>query len=448
MKMPVRSLFCLLLVMSVRTWAWGPHWDITRAALDSLVPNDAIQRQLGSETPLLTNYCWLPDFKRLPFRTPTQDFYTDDYLLFPGVTKHFDHLCPEVEQTYAPYFRRALQALRMESPANGARWIGSLIHFVQDSGSPPHAAQIRGDVHSKMENWVDPKKILISGYEPRVLGTNDDDALQGFQMRMRGLIEFSRVRGQKLRTPVLIGNRRAVEPVALESALECARVTADVLHTLTRLADQAPARGFRLAGRVSAKPAASDGRFPAKLIVHGTNISTSADPEGRFSLRGLAPGEHRLSVVQPGSATLVTNISLRADMTNIVFALAPSGNLVRNGDFSTQWIQTNAPDFWTRINSSWEGEILALQPGQRYRARVEFQPGSGNDVMVRWSSEQPFALPKPAKGPRIETKRLSIDAPEFVFTASSNMALMQVSLRAPGHPTNSVRRLSISPMAD
>ena len=68
--------------------------------------------QLGTELLPLTNYCWLPDYKRIPFRVPEQDFYADDYLLFPGVTKHYDHICPEVEKTYEPYFRRALQALR------------------------------------------------------------------------------------------------------------------------------------------------------------------------------------------------------------------------------------------------------------------------------------------------------------------------------------------------
>jgi len=28
-----------------------------------------------------------------------------------------------------------LQALRTETPANAARWVGSLLHFVEDTGS-------------------------------------------------------------------------------------------------------------------------------------------------------------------------------------------------------------------------------------------------------------------------------------------------------------------------
>ncbi len=78
--------------------------------------------------------------------------------------RHLDHLVPEVNRTYDPYFRRALQALRTETPLNAARWIGSLLHFVEDTGSPPHPAEIHGDVHSKMENWVDAKQIHLPGY--------------------------------------------------------------------------------------------------------------------------------------------------------------------------------------------------------------------------------------------------------------------------------------------
>jgi hypothetical protein len=265
---------------------------------------------------------------------------------------------------------------------------------------------------------------------------------------MKELIAFSKPRGQKLRTPVLLGNRRAVEPVALESALECARVTADVLHTLGTLGAASPSRGITLSGLIQSVPAVSEGRFAARILFHGTNFSTLADAEGRFVLRGLPPGRFRVSIMRPGSATLTTNITLAGNTTNLVCSLRPEGNLVRNGDFSTRWLQTNAPDCWTRMGLAWEGEIIAVRFGQRYRVRAEFQPERDNDVTVRWSREMPFALPKPARGPRIETRRLTRESPEFLFTANTNIALMQVSLRAMGHPTNTVRRIAITPVTD
>src|SRR4051794_28079901 len=230
---PLRhALFALLLLLPLSGFAWGPHPAITQASLDALGTNDPLVLLLGAQAQRLTNYCWMADFKRLPFREPDQDFYADDYLLFPEAPAHLDHICPEVKKTYRPYFLRALQALRTESPANAARWTGSLLHFVEDTGSPPHAAEIRGPVHGKMENWVDAQKIHLSSYVPQLLGTNDVSALAGLMRRMDGLIEFSKKRGKSLVTSVLIGRRTAVEPVVLESALETSRVTADLLHTL------------------------------------------------------------------------------------------------------------------------------------------------------------------------------------------------------------------------
>jgi len=29
------------------------------------------------------------------------------------------------------------------------------LHFVTDTGSPPHALVYKGDIHTKMENWLD-----------------------------------------------------------------------------------------------------------------------------------------------------------------------------------------------------------------------------------------------------------------------------------------------------
>ena len=78
-------------------------------------------------------------------------FYANDYLLFPAAPSQFDHMPPGVLGAYRPFFLRSLQALRTESPSNAARWIGSLLHFVTDSGCPPHALGIVGSLHAKME---------------------------------------------------------------------------------------------------------------------------------------------------------------------------------------------------------------------------------------------------------------------------------------------------------
>jgi hypothetical protein len=449
MTLPRRTLLFLFLVCWSRVCsAWGPHWHITRAGIDRLADDHPLAAQLGPELFALTNYCWIPDFKHLPFQHAGREFYCDDYLLFPGVTKHLDHICPEVQQAYEPYFRRALQALRMESPENAARWIGSLLHFVQDSGSPPHAARIRGDIHLKMENWIVASNITTAGYVPKLLGTNDDDAARGLIARMNGLIAFAKPHGSKLRTSVILVNRRAVAEGSLQCANECARVTADVLHTLGTLAARQPAHGFELSGHVKASAASPSAHFAPRLVIQGTNISTVTDNDGFFRLRGVSSGSHRISVITPGSEVFETNLNVTASMTNLVFSPVPSGNLVRNGEFASHWLVTNAPDCWMKVGSFWEGEVLALQPGTLYRIRAEFLTNSSAEVGVYWAAQQPFVIPKPLRIPRYQTQRLSRVEPEMVLRGSTNAALMLLTVRTRAHPTNEIRRISVTPLRE
>jgi hypothetical protein len=445
---PLRhALFALYLFLPVSALAWGPHPAITQAALDALGTNDPLVLLLGPQAQRLTNYCWMADFKRLPFREPDQDFYADDYLLFPEAPIHWDHICPEVKKTYRPYFRRALQALRTETPANAARWTGSLLHFVEDTGSPPHAAEIRGPVHGKMENWVDAQKIRINSYRPQLLGTNDASALEGFIWRMDGLIEFSKKRGKSLVTPVIIGHRTAVEPVVLESALETSRVTADLLHTLGYLSRFAanPEATAALVGTVLSTNAPEMEKVPARILLLGTNVSSLTDPSGRFEFHRLPPGPLRLGIFRPGNGATNIDVVLQPGKTNRLNILLPRSpaSLVRNGDFKIKWVRPDAPDCWQHTALGWEGEVIPLKRGQAYRLRVDFKPEADGDVLVRWTKQLPYTLPQDVKLPRIESRPLTPKEPELVFTGSDSMVLMQISVRSKKPPAALCESISL-----
>ena len=433
-----------LCVCGVSAQAWGPHMEITQAALSTLGTNHPLVLQLGSRAHSLTNYAWLADYRRLPFRDGAEDFYANDYLLFPGVETHFDHICPEVKQTYRPYFRRALQALRTENPANAARWIGSLLHFTEDTGSPPHAAEIRGDTHTKMENWVDAELITIRGYQPQLLGTNDDEAVEGFVRRMDGLIEFSKARGRKARPLVEIGNRSQTKPIVLECALETCRVAADLMHTLGQLG-RAPLKGSAgLRGIITTKAAPGLERFPAKVMLERTSFSTLTDLSGHYEFRHLPPGQYTIIATRPGGGVTRAEALLAGGRTNgCSLALAGGANLVRNGDFKLAWARPDAPDFWNRIKSDWEGEIVPLKTGQRYRLVVKFKEGTKGDVFVRWCRDMPYVVPKPGELPKIETRPLTPENNELTFTGTENMALFQVTIRRGTTPADVCESVSL-----
>jgi hypothetical protein len=420
----------LIVFAQLNLFAWGPHTQITQAALDVLGTNDLLIRHLGAQAQHLTNYAWMADYRRLPFEEPGQLFYADDYLLFPEAPVHWDHICPEVKKTYKPYFERAIVALRTETPANAARWIGSLLHFTEDTGAPPHAAEVRGAMHTKMENWVDAKLITISGYKPQLLGTNDTNALQGFLKRMDDLIVFSKERARRMRLNVEIGNRRAVEPVVLESALETSRMAADLLHTLGVIAAQNAIGGGSLKGVIHSEAPLGMEQFPAKVILATTNLSTLADLSGAFEFRNLPPGEYRVVALRQGNGRMEKTVRVESNQTNVCDLNLPRpSNLVRNGDLSLRWVDRSAPDCWNLFQGLWQGEIIPLKIGQQYRIAAKFKEGADGEVQVRWTRQLPHAVPRTAPIPLFQTRKLTRDESEHVFTASENYGLLQLSFK-------------------
>jgi len=57
-------------------------------------------------------------------------------------------------------------------------------------------------------------------------------------------------------------------------------------------------------------------------------------------------------------------------------------------------------------------------------------------------------VPKPARLPPFQSHRLTADEPEFTITGSTNVALMLLTIRTVGFPTNELRRISVTPVAN
>ncbi|HEY7423235.1 MAG TPA: carboxypeptidase regulatory-like domain-containing protein [Gemmataceae bacterium] len=374
--------------------AWGPHSQITQAALDALGPKDPLIRYLGSQAKFLSDYCWLGDWPRGLIVQERQAFYADDYLLFPLMPQHVQHICPAVRRSFRPHFQRAVQALHTETPANAVRWIGALLHYTEDAGSPPHALGILGDIHTKMENWVDAKRIQLGDYQPRTLGVTEEQALAGYMKRMEELIAYSKERGEQLRPLVEKGERARVEPLVLECALEVSRVVADLLHTLGQLALLPAKDKATLEGTITARPAFGLEKVLAKVVLKGTTFSTLADAAGTYVFHHLPAGDYQIAVLSPGSELSVVPVKLAAgEKHRQDIALArtePAGNLVRNPAFRWRWVQPKMADGWYRRRSAdkneWHGEILPVQAGRRYRLSVRWKEGATGEVALLWDN--------------------------------------------------------------
>jgi hypothetical protein len=442
-------VFVIALVGHGSLRAWGPHSEITQAALDVLPADCALRGQLGDQFAKLRDYCWMADWRRQLHREANEWFYVDDYLLFPEMSTHTDHLCPDVKRTYAPYFRRALQALRTETPVNAARWTGSILHFTEDTGSPPHAAEIRGEVHSKMENWVEAKAIHIPGYQPQLLGKSDEEAMSGSLKRMDGLIEFSKKRAERAKPFVLSGDRASTEPIVLESALEVSRVVADLLYTLGWLNVQTHGTGATLEGTVKSVAVPGLEKVPAKVMVLGTDFSTLANAEGHYEFRHLPSGTVHLVVLRAGNAPLNASVEITAQgIVEMNVEMTPErtpANLVRNSSFDSAWLGANRPDDWYPTKPKlggpcWEGEFLPLVDGVRYRLQVDWKGGAAGTVSVR--------LGKGVNTPDVEMPSLEPGKTELEFTGSPEITYAQAQVHCAGLPANVCPHVAIFPLPE
>lgn len=384
-------------------WGWPPHEQITQAAIQAVGEGDPLARELGPEMPKLVVYCLMPDKATDLLSDGATLYYTNDYLLFPELPSNTRHIMPMVAQTYAPHWNRALAALRTESPANASRWVGSLIHFVEDGGAPPHAAGIGGGpLHSKTENWVEGSAIHVEGYQPQLLGNTDQEAAAGFLKRMEGLNTFSKDRFAKMRASADANDRKAVEPLVLESALESSRVVADVLHTLGYLAQRPidrPQERATLQGHVHSSAAPGLDAVPAKIMLAGTSYSTLADAEGNYVLRNLPAGEYRVAATRTGNSLGTAKVTLKGgqvrqeDLTLSSDTVA--GNLVRNGNFALHWAQATRPDEWVQRDEKfgtvtekvWSSEPMPVQAGKVYRLTASWKPQAQGSIVVRWAGK-------------------------------------------------------------
>ena len=438
-----------LAALSGSAQAWGPHPEITQAALATLRPEDALLKQLGGEAVRLREYCWMPDMRRTLYREPRGWFYTDDFLLLPSLPLHCDHLCPAVKAAYQPFFCRALQALRTENAPNAVRWLGSLVHFTEDSGAPPHAAEISGELHSRLEEWLDAKAISIRGYRPQLLGTTDEEALAGYLKRMDGLIEFSKARAERARPSAIRGDRTAVEPILLESALESSRVTADLLRTLGELAAHGPTvSSATLRGSIFSQPTPELEKLAAKVLLLGTPFSTLADGDGRYVFSHLPPGHYQVAVLRPGSAVGIQKVTLRPGAETVAdVRLSPdqdSSNMVRNASLSLQWLAAGRPDAWyprksqsQPSRSCWEGELLPLRAGTNYRLRVVWQDQATGYVSVRLFHDVN------ANGPPRELTPIRPGQAALDFASSRDAAFAQVVIYGDGSPEKTCKHVSV-----
>lgn len=409
---------------SVRMWGWGsrPHSQIVDAALSVIPPEDALSQRLGTQALELRMTVLMADWSdrlvqitatsyagAMPFTIPQYEYFSNDYLFFPKSTRSVNHSWPGVQLGYTPFFLRSLQALRTESPSNAARWIGSLLHYVTDSGSPPHAIGIKGDDHTKMENWLDASKIDLRGYHPVLLGSTDKEAAAGLEAEMRTLNQENSPIARR-EVPLAEANDKAsIAVMSLVCATNTAKVTADVIHTLLTLSQHASQSDTGAITATVVAPNVQDlSMLPAKLVLLRTDYSTTSEAatstgefySGSFDLHNIPVGSYQAAIERPGAKTIFTKTFTvaKGHTIHFDFRMQPSaapGNLVRNPDFRLHWVSADAPDHWhfDSKENSWISDNIAIKVGATYEFWADATQAGTTQVSLQWMQEswQPLA---------------------------------------------------------
>lgn len=431
------AVAALLVAAAGPALAWGPHKEVTKAALAVLPEMPRWQAELGAKNvENFAVYCWMPD----DAKTEKKEYYVDDYLLIRSLPRYTSHLAPAVQQTIAPHFRRSLQALRTETPANACRQVGPLLHYVEDLGAPPHSGP-KIPQHTPLEGWVKAAAIGIAGYKPQLLGRTDDEALQAIEKRAEVLRAFAAERCEKALPLVKVGEteRPNVEPLLLECANESARVAADLLYTVFTLGLAKGPVGASLEGTVDAPALARNNDKGARIILLDaaryeaahkasampgdfidcatdfTTLASAAGPvaadaawRGELKFHNLPAGTYRVLAYRTGARWAVSEpVTLEVGkMAAVRLALQPTdppGNLVQNPDGTLAYLPKMIPDRWAqglRVEGkafktrTWSSAKVPIPAGATYRCGAVLKDPS---VQVRFWFYKPPATPTKTK---------------------------------------------------
>lgn len=459
--------------------AWGPHAEITRAALAVLPDLERWQRTLGeAHLAALDSHCRMPDNAG----EERPEFYIDDYLLIRARPRPVGHIWPSVVEAFEPHFRRSLQALRTETPVNACRQLGPLVHYVEDLGAPPHTSRMPH--HRELENWLPARRIHIRGYQARLLGRTDEEALAGLKKRLEELRRFSAQRAERAMPLVKAGEskRPEVEPILLESANESARAVADVLHTVLTLGLAPRPDGAVLEGAVTApafwknddkgarvilldqdrfealkKAERKDGHFHAAATPFTTLAGTAGQQpksgwRGEFRMHNLPAGRYRVLACRPGANwALSREVELKAGRPcRIEMELPPTEparNLIQNPSAQMRYLLADQPDRWThakpktpKATGVWTSSRSRLPERGTYVCGARLRDTSAR-VTFWFTKRDPRGPDKPPAPDRLD---LSAGQSEATFEAREHVAVY-VTISAAGPAEDAVEYVWVRP---
>lgn len=236
------------------SFRWHTHEAITQAALEILPASDLAV--LGPEAELLASvFCGFPDQNWMTYggflaqfeeRLPDCRRFWD----ISGYCRHhpltgaggfIGHGPPTAVEAVRKLTAQALEAFRGGRQRDGVRHLGAALHYLQDSGTPGHVITTSSAIHHALDTLPD-ELVGIPGYEPAVLAEVEAEVVTAVAARTEKLTADIVPVAEEMLELIAREGMAAARDLQAQAANECARATADVLHTVCRVVSSVPQR--------------------------------------------------------------------------------------------------------------------------------------------------------------------------------------------------------------
>lgn len=239
------------LLSNTNASAWHNHPLISRAGIEILPEWE--KAMLGDAADaLVKEYCMYPDWYRSEQKEKIA--LSKPYVQLPllkdlGVW----HKCNDDDSATCFYIvatsmNNAIKHLRRGNPSEAAKYMGPLLHFIEDNACPVHVVDNKLlaelypvpeklkplRIHRSVEEGTFP--LDVSDYQVRLLGTNIVDATTAFYPRFLKNRRIARSQAIPILQAVYAGNEEDADKGRTQAAMPAAKLVADVIHTICTIA--------------------------------------------------------------------------------------------------------------------------------------------------------------------------------------------------------------------
>jgi len=241
----------IILITNSNVSAWHNHPLISKAGIE-LLPEWERAMLGDAADALVKNYCMYPDLHRSALNDGQKEKIAlyKPYVQLP-LLKDLStwHKCNDDDSATCFYIvatsmNNAVKQLRLGNPSEAAKYMGPLLHFIEDNACPVHVVDNKllaelfpvpeelkpFPLHRRVEEGTFP--LEVSDYQVKLLGANVVDAATAFYPRFVQNRLSARRQAVPILKAVYAGNEQEADAGRTRAAEPAAKLIADVIHTI------------------------------------------------------------------------------------------------------------------------------------------------------------------------------------------------------------------------